>query len=380
MVYLDNAATTFLKPRTVRQAVVDALHTCASAGRGGYAGAVHAESTVYSARTALAALYGVRPENVSFTYNATSALNMAIKGLAGSGNIVLSGYEHNAVARPVYALRGAGGFTVAESPLFDPDAMLHALRDSIRPGTSLAVLCHVSNVFGFVAPLEEIDALCWEKGVPLVVDCAQSAGLLVPDVRALRAAQFLCMPGHKALYGPQGTGALLHIGTLPVRTLIEGGTGSASSELAQPEFAPDRFESGTLNVPGIAGLEAGVRFVLARTPQALLRHERALSRDAMRALEKLPGVRVYRAQDESAQTGVFSFTVDGRECEDAARALASAGIAVRAGLHCAPLAHRTAGTFPGGTVRVSPGAFTTAQDMEKLVRAVSALVRSGKAR
>ena len=281
MVYLDNAATTFLKPRTVRQAVVDALHTCASAGRGGYAGAVHAESTVYSARTALAALYGVRPENVSFTYNATSALNMAIKGLAGSGNIVLSGYEHNAVARPVYALRGASGFTVAESPLFDPDAMLHALRDSIRPGTSLAVLCHVSNVFGFVAPLEEIDALCWEKGVPLVVDCAQSAGLLVPDVRAL---------------------------------------------------------------------------------------------------EKLPGVRVYRAQDESAQTGVFSFTVDGRECEDAARALASAGIAVRAGLHCAPLAHRTAGTFPGGTVRVSPGAFTTAQDMEKLVRAVSALVRSGKAR
>lgn len=375
MVFLDYAATSFHKPPSVRRAVLEALHSCASPGRGGYAAAQAAETRVFAARSALAALYGVQPQAVSFTCSATSALNMAIKGLAGSGKIALSGYEHNAAARPAFALRGAQGCTVGESALFDPGDFLRAFARAIVPGTSLAVCCHVSNVFGQIAPLAEIDALCWEKGVPLVVDCAQSAGLLIPDVRALRAAQFLCLPGHKALYGPQGTGALVHIGTLPVATLIEGGTGSRSAELAQPDFEPDRFESGTPNVPGLAGLAEGLRFVRAEGPAKLLARERALSSAAMRELVRLDGVRVYAAQDAALQTGVFSFTLDDREAEDTARALASAGIAVRAGLHCAPLAHKSAGTFPGGTVRVSPGAFTTDADMEKLIRAVRALRR-----
>ncbi len=169
---------------------------------------------------------------------------------------------------------------------------MRAFERALVPGTSLAVLCHVSNIFGQIAPLAEIDALCWRKGVPLVVDCAQSAGLLIPDVRSLRAAQFLCMPGHKALYGPQGTGAMLHIGTLPVRTLLEGGTGSRSAELAQPDFEPDRFEAGTPNVPGLAGLAEGVRFVRAEKPENLLIRERTLSRAAMRELGRLDGVTV----------------------------------------------------------------------------------------
>ena len=375
MVFLDYAATSFHKPPSVRRAVLDALHECASPGRGGYAAAQAAEAHVFAARRALASLYGVSPEAVSFTYNATSALNMAIKGLAGSGKIALSGYEHNAAARPAFALRGAQGCTIAESALFDPEDFVRAFERALVPGTSLAVCCHVSNVFGQIAPLARIDELCWRRGVPLVVDCAQSAGLLIPDVSALRAAQFLCMPGHKALYGPQGTGALVHIGTLPVRTLIEGGTGSRSAELAQPDFEPDRFESGTPNVPGLAGLAEGIRFAEKERPASLLARERALSRAAQRELAKLDGVRVYTSPDERQQTGVFSFTLDDREAEDAARALASAGIAVRAGLHCAPLAHKSAGTFPGGTVRVSPGAFTTPADMERLLRAVRALRR-----
>ncbi len=376
MVFLDNAATSYLKPPAVRRAVMEALAECASSGRGGYAATRAAETRVFQTRHALAELYGLaRPEQVSFAFNATLALNMAIKGLAGSGHVVISGFEHNAVARPVRALCGEGGFTVAQSPLFDPEAMLRAFDAALAPGTTLAVCCHVSNVFGFIAPVEELDALCYTRGVPLVIDASQSAGLVIPDTARLRATQFLCMPGHKGLYGPQGTGVALHTGSLPCATLIEGGTGSSSAELTQPEFEPDRFESGTLNIPGIAGLYEGVRFVQKRTPGRLLAKERMLSFDAIAELRRMPGVRVFAPPEAGLATGVFSFTIEGWECEDVAAAFASAGIAVRAGLHCAPLAHQSAGSFPGGTVRVSPGAFTTPGDMENLCRAVRALTR-----
>ena len=376
MVFLDNAATSYLKPPSVRQAVVEALAECASSGRGGYAATRAAEERVFKTRYALAQLYGLaQPGQVSFCYNATAALNMAIKGLAGAGRVVISGFEHNAVARPVRALRGPDGFTVARSPLFDPEAMLRAFDAALTPDTTLAVCCHVSNVFGFIAPVEALDALCYARGIPLVIDASQSSGLIIPDVKALRATQFLCMPGHKGLYGPQGTGVALHIGDLPCATLIEGGTGSNSAELTQPEFEPDRFESGTLNVPGIAGLYAGVRFVQKRTPERLLAQERALAQNAIAELRRMPGVHVFSPPDPSVFSGVFSFTIEDRECEEIAAAFASAGIAVRAGLHCAPLAHQSAGSFPGGTVRVSPGAFTTSGDMEKLCRAVRAFLR-----
>lgn len=376
MVFLDNAATSYLKPPSVRRAVLEALTECASSGRGGYAATRAAEARVFKTRRALAQLYGLdRPEQVSFSFNATGALNMAIKGLANSGQIVISGFEHNAVARPVRAVCADGGFIVAKSPLFDPEAMLRAFDAAFTPGTTLAVCCHVSNVFGFIAPVEELDALCYARGVPLVIDASQSAGLVIPDTARLRATQFLCMPGHKGLYGPQGTGVALHLGSLPCATLIEGGTGSRSAELTQPEFEPDRFESGTLNIPGIAGLYEGVQFVQKRTPGRLLARERTLSLDAIAELQRMPGVRVFAPPEASLMTGVFSFTVEGWECEDIAGAFASAGIAVRAGLHCAPLAHQSAGSFPGGTVRVSPGAFTTPGDMEKLCRAVRTLSR-----
>lgn len=378
MVFLDNAATSYHKPPTVYRAVRDAMRACASVGRGGYPAAENAASRVYDCRAELAALFHLEnPAHVIFTYNATVALNMAIKGLLSPGaHVVISGYEHNAVVRPLAALARANvSYTAAQSPLFDPDAQLATFRAAIRPDTELVVCNHVSNVFGHIAPIEAIDALCFQHGLPLIIDASQSAGTLPLDVSRLRATEFVCMPGHKGLYGPQGTGVMLHTGTRECATLLEGGTGSLSADLTQPCFEPDRYESGTHNVAGIAGLCEGVRYVLRETEAAILGRERRLTRWIGQELARIDGVTVYQSTDPTLQTGVLSFTSRDRECESLAEALASAGIAVRAGLHCAPLAHITAGTYPGGTVRVSPGAFTTPRDAERLVLAVRAALR-----
>ena len=377
MIFLDNAATTYQKPPAVWRAMRGAMDRCASVGRGGYAAAEAAAETVYDCREALAALFHLEdPGRVIFTYNATVGLNVAVKGLLRGGHAVITGYEHNAVVRPLAALERLGvRHTAAQAPLFDPEAQLRAVRDSLRPDTALVVCCHVSNVFGNIAPLEAVDDLCRREGLPLVVDASQSAGTVPIDAGALRAAEFICMPGHKGLYGPQGTGVMLHTGNRPCLTLIEGGTGSDSAAREQPAFDPDRYESGTHNVAGIAGLREGVRFVARETPARILRHERELSRDLGQALGKLPGVEVFQSPDPALQTGVLSFRCRDLECETLAAALASAGISVRAGLHCAPLAHVTAGTFPGGTVRVSPGVFNTPRDMERLYLAVRAALR-----
>jgi len=375
MVFLDNAATTFHKPSAVYRAVGATLKECSSVGRGGYPAAQLADRRGYETRAAVASLYNIDdPSAVIFTYNATVALNMAIKGLAKPGRVLISGYEHNAVVRPLESLvRHGTEYSVAGSALFDPDAMLAAFRGAIRSDTVLVVCNHVSNVFGSIAPIMEIDEFCAERGLPLIIDASQSAGTIVIDTKKLRAAEFICMPGHKGLYGPQGTGVMLHVGERECSTIIEGGTGSNSALLEQPSFEPDKFESGTHNVAGIAGLGEGVRFILRETPVKILAHERDLTAYAASELKKLPDVTVCHSDDPNLQAGVLSFTVHGRECEDVAATLATAGIAVRAGLHCAPIAHRSAGTFPGGTVRVSPGHFSTHRDIEKLITAVRVL-------
>lgn len=379
MVFLDNAATSYHKPPAVYRAVRDAMRECASVGRGGYAEAEAAAARVYDCRTELAALYHVaNPEKIIFTYNATVALNMAIKGLLHSGHAVISGYEHNAVVRPLVSLERCGvTYTAAQAPLFDQEGLLQEFRACLRPETGLVVCNHVSNVFGSIAPVEALDALCWEHGLPLVIDASQSAGTLPLDASRLRATEFICMPGHKGLYGPQGTGVMLHTGTRACTTILEGGTGSASASYLQPTFEPDRFESGTLNVAGIAGLCEGVRFVRREGEAQIAGRERRLVRYVGSELQKIDGVTVYMSRDPAAQSGVLSFASRDMECETLAAALSSAGIAVRAGLHCAPLAHVTAGTYPGGTVRVSPGAFSTQRDAERLIIAVRAALRRG---
>lgn len=371
MIYLDSAATTFHKPAAVRSAVLRAMQTMSSPGRGGYPSARSAETCLFRCRSLAAELFGVAlPENVVFTSSATHALNIAIKSLVQpGGRVVISGYEHNAVTRPLHAL--GAETTVAASPLFDRPACVNSFEKALRHGADAVVCTAASNVFGYVLPIEEIAALCRLSGVPLIVDAAQSAGILSLDMTAL-GASFVAMPGHKGLYGPQGTGLLLCADkAVP---LIAGGTGSESLRQEMPDFLPDRLEAGTHNMPGIAGLEAGLRFVRQMTPERIARHERALIRRAAAGLGQLRGVSVYAARDESAQLGVLSFTVEGREPEDVAETLAGRGIAVRAGYQCAPLAHRSAGTLEHGTVRVSVSAFETERDIDGFLRAMRGIL------
>ena len=235
------------------------------------------------------------------------------------------------------------------------------------PGTDAVICNHVSNVFGFVQPVEAIAAICREREVPFIIDASQSAGMLTLDMTALGAA-FIAMPGHKGLYGPQGTGVLLCGKDVPVRTLLEGGTGSISIQQEMPDFLPDRLEAGTHNIAGIAGLLEGLRFVEKQGVQSIGSHERALTVQMGESLAQLPGVEVFRSKDPSQQAGVLSFRVSGMDCEELGEALGRRDIALRSGLHCAPLAHRTAGTLETGTVRASVSAFNVPQEIPRFVR------------
>ena len=374
MIYLDNAATTLHKPRAVDEAVRRAMHAAAGYARGGYAAAMRAGETVYACREQAATLFGVRdPARVVFTMNATHALNLAIHALAQPGmRVVVSGYEHNAVMRPLL-LRGIDPI-VLDTPLWDSEAMVEAAGQALADGAELFILNHVSNVFGFAAPVEEIAALLDEKGVPLILDASQSAGLIDIDVRRHPCLAAVCMPGHKALYGPQGTGILLALDDrIAARPLLTGGTGSRSEEMRQPDFLPDALESGTPNVPGIAGLAAGIAFVRSVGPANILAHERKLTREFARALEGESRITCFA---HPAQTGVLSLTVRGAAVENIAETLARQGVAVRAGLHCAPLAHRTAGTEETGTVRFSLSFYSTAHQLEHAAALVLQTVKN----
>jgi len=374
MIYFDCAATSFQKPAAVAATMLEALAVMSSPGRGGYPAASRAADTAFQCRCALAELFGVKnPEQVAFTLNATHALNIAIKTLVPpGGRAVISAYEHNAVTRPLAALDAK--VSVAEAPLFDAEAAAESFDKLIDASVDAVVCSHVSNVFGFIQPVEEIAAVCRSRGVPFIVDASQSAGILPLDMEKLGAA-FIAMPGHKGLYGPQGTGVLLCGESVPVRTLLEGGTGSLSIQQNMPDFLPDRLEAGTHNMPGIAGLLAGVRYVKRRGLNKILDHEKELTRLAIRGLESVPGLRVYASPELRGQTGVLSLTAEGKDTEALGAALAERGIAVRSGLHCAPLAHRSAGTLDTGTVRLSFSDFNTPEEIERLIPAMQRALR-----
>ena len=374
MIYLDSAATTLHKPPSVPRAAAWAMTHLASPGRGGHRPAVAAGETAFRCRQAAAELFGVSdPERVVFTSNATHALNIAIRTLVGPGDrVAVSGWEHNAVTRPLHAL--GAEVAAARAPLFDRRGQLDAFARALEGDVKAAVCTHVSNVFGFVLPVEEIAALCRRRGVPFVLDASQSAGCLPVSLEELGAA-FAAMPGHKGLYGPQGTGLLLcGEGRLP-EALLAGGTGSLSALQTMPDFLPDRLEAGTHNIPGIAGLLEGLRYVKARGPEHILRHERALIRRAARRLSALEGVEVFAAPDPADQAGVLSFRVAGRDCEELGEALGRAGVAVRAGLHCAPEAHRSAGTLETGTLRLSVSAFNVPAEIDRAAEVLARLLR-----
>lgn len=369
MIYFDAGATTLQKPDAVRRAMYQAVNTLSSPGRGSYPATRRAEETDLRCRMAAAELFHMDdPAQVVFTSCATHGLNIAIRTLVKPGSrVVISGYEHNAVTRPLHAIPHVE-IVVADGPLFDTAAMLEQFRQALDRPADAVICTHVSNVFGYALPVEDIAALCREKGVPFVLDASQSAGMLPVDMKAL-GASFIAMPGHKGLYGPQGTGLLL-CGCEP-EPLLRGGTGSQSILQEMPAELPDRLEAGTHNMPGIAGLLEGLRFVQRQGVARIADYESELGRYAARHLAELPGVEVFSGP---FQTGVVSFRAAGMDCEELGEALAARGIALRAGLHCAPLAHRTAGTLETGTVRFSPSVFNRRQEVDELVRETAAIV------
>ncbi len=379
MIYLDNAATTYPKPPSVRLAVEEAFSRFgANPGRGGHAMAMASAAEVFACRETLAEFFGSDdPSGVVFTPNCTASLNYVIKGLlGGGGHAVISSCEHNAVIRPLHALAGRG-VTVSEAAIFPNDtaATVESFRQAIRPDTRLILCTHASNVGGWRLPIREIGALARRFGIPFAVDAAQSAGVLPIDM-ARDNISFLCLPGHKALYGPMGTGVLLCRGGVSLETLLEGGTGSLSLQAAQPEELPDRLESGTLNVPGICGLHAGVRFVQAHGREALLVKETALMRRLYDALSGERGITLHTRRPHPLYTvPLVTLTVAGLPSEAVAGALAEAGIAVRAGLHCAPSAHRLLGTLGEGAVRLCPSVFTSTDEVDKTAKNLCKIAR-----
>lgn len=361
MIYFDNAATTLQKPPEVARAVAQAIETCASVGRGGHAPAMLAAQAVYDCRVLAGELFDCDPEQVVFTMNATHGLNIALASLVQPGDrVLITGFEHNAVTRPLYARRAR--VEVAADRLFDQASLLVGWEAGVARRPKAAVCTWVSNVFGNILPVEKMARICRNHGVPLVIDASQAAGTL--SVSLIRTgAAFLAMPGHKGLYGPQGTGLLLCGGG--AEALLQGGTGSESISQCMPEALPDRLEAGTHNVCGIAGLKAGLAYVRERGPENILAWEKKLCAILQEELADLPKLRAFFGPEQS---GVVSFQVADVDCETAAEQLAEAGIAVRAGLHCAPLAHETAGTLLAGTVRVSFSDFNTPEEVRRFAQ------------
>lgn len=383
MIYFDNGATTFPKPPSVIRAVSDSMRFAgANPGRGGHRMAMKASELVYECRKTAAALFGAAgPENIILTESCTTALNTVIHGLLrGGGHAVISSLEHNAVARPLAHLKRYGvSFSVAEAVEGDDGKTIDNFRQAIRSDTRLVVCTAASNVFGIRLPVERIAALCRIYKIPFCVDAAQTAGL-VPVNITKSGIDFLCAAGHKGLYGPMGTGILAVNSDILPESLTQGGTGSLSASLNQPEALPDKYESGTPNLPGIAGLTAGMKFVAAAGQERILRTELFHAKRLYDGLARIPEVILYTQSPEAGgYVPVISFNLKNRDSEEVASLLDSRfNIAVRAGLHCAPLAHRAFGTAENGTVRAVMSAYTKTAQVDRLISAVSAISKSLK--
>lgn len=369
MIYLDSAATSLIKPCGVEHAVVNAMRTMASPGRGGHRPSLMAAETVYTCREAAAELFKLDDSaRVVFTMNATHALNIAIKALARRNmRVVISGFEHNSVTRPLHAV--GAEIAVAGRRLFSPGDTLADFEDKIK-GAGLVVCTHVSNVFGYVLPVYEIGALCRRYGVPYIVDASQSAGILDVDFSRLGAC-FVAMPGHKALFGPQGTGLLLC--GIDAPPIIQGGSGSDSLLQTMPDYLPDALEAGTHNVCGIAGLLAGLDYIRARGRESIRVHEDMLLSRFCAGLDGLDGLEIFSGA-AGTQCGVLSVRARALDSESLAAALARRNICVRAGLHCAPLAHESAHTLDTGTARLSFSPFITENQADMAIRKIKHII------
>lgn len=368
--YFDNAATSFPKPASVSRAIAKYLdETGGPYGRSAYPRALQVSRMIEETRDRIAVLIGAAdPSNVVFTMNATSAINTVFNGLdLRNSHVLVSPLEHNCVMRPLEHLRKTQGLEYSTMHHFD-DGLIDVGRipEQIRPNTRIAVVNHESNVNGIIQPLREIKTAI--GCLPLLVDASQSLGIEPVDVTSLEI-DFLAFTGHKGLLGPPGTGGLYIRNPEMISPLVRGGTGSRSEYFDMPSFMPDKFESGTPNIPGIAGLNA----VLGERPEA--RHSKSNFEAFIRDMACIPGIRIFRAKLPSCQGRLFSFILGGTDPAVTARRLSDDfAIEVRAGLHCAPAAHKTLGSFPSGSVRISPSPYHSPEDFEYLINSIKSMV------
>ena len=370
VINFDNSATSFPKPEGVRRAVSEVLlKKGGNPGRSGHRLSMDAAEIIYRARSTAASFFGAETENTVFTSSCTHALNLAIKGAAPNGcHILISDLEHNSAARPVYALSKMG-YSFDVFHIDDDWKTAESIERLVRPDTAMLICTLGSNVTGKIPPYKMIGEICRRRGMCFIADGAQASG--AADIKLSDGINILCTAGHKSLYGPTGTGLLLTDGTFGIKPLMEGGTGSSSLELEQPDFLPDGLESGTVNVCGIAGLEAGIRFVLSKGINAIRHHEETLCRRLINGLMKIDGVTLYRGRGNYLP--IVSFNIDGYTSNEAAAALNDRGFALRGGLHCAGLAHNALGTAPEGTVRFSPSVFNSISETDALICSIRAL-------
>ncbi|UFS72852.1 aminotransferase class V-fold PLP-dependent enzyme [Geomonas sp. RF6] len=370
--FLDNAATSFPKPESVYLAMDKVIREIGVApGRGGYGQSLAASRLVFETRALLAEFFGVKQiSRLIFTHSATESLNIAVNGLLAAGDhVVTTSMEHNALVRPLYLARKRGVEVTFVPAGKDGVVSEHAIAGAMQKNTRLVAFSHCSNVTGTIQPLEAIVKVAKGSGALVLVDAAQSAGYLPIDIAAL-GIDLLAAPGHKALFGPAGTGILALGAEVKLDPLQVGGTGASSSSPEPPEELPERFESGTMSTHALAGLKAGVEFVQEVGLETIRQKEKVLVDQLVEGLRKIPGVTLY-GPESGDRGGALSFTIEGRDPSEIGYTLDTEhDICVRVGLHCAPDAHRTIGTFPTGTVRVSPGYFNTPQDIERFLKAL----------
>lgn len=377
MIYLDNAATTYPKPESVYQAMDDCMRNYgANPGRSGHKLALKAGRGIYNTRELVCKLFNIdNPMRVTFTRNATESLNLAIKGVLNSGDhVITTSMEHNSVIRPVMGLQNKN----ITNTIVDCDSRgnisIDDLEAAIKDNTKLIVISQASNVTGNIVDIQKIGSICRENDVVFLVDAAQSAGVL--DIDVVRDnIDLLAFPGHKGLLGPQGTGGLYIKEGIDIMHMMEGGTGSKSEMLYQPTIVPDRYESGTPNTPGIIGLGAGVEYVLENI-DTIRKHENEITQYMLEKLEKLDRITIYGNKRGVERSAVVSINIGEIDSSEVSYILDQGySIAVRAGLHCAPLAHKTLGTIKQGTVRFSFGPFTTKLDVDQAINALEEICK-----
>lgn len=369
IINFDNSATTFPKPLSVRKAVSYAMeHYGGNAGRGGHQLSMATSQAVFRARETIADFFDASPENVIFTLNCTYALNLAIRGvMTEGGHLIISSLEHNSSARPATELAMNKRIALSVATVYDDDnKTIASFRKLIRPDTKAIVCTLASNVTGQILPYKELAELCRQHNICFIADGAQACGIL--DIRLSHGINILCTSGHKGLYGITGMGLLVTDGKFPIKPIITGGTGSLSQSLKQPDFLPDCLESGTVNVIGIHSLKAGVEFISNTGTERIFNHEKAVCDRFIRELSKIPSVTVYR-KPQCRYVPIVSFNVNGFSPEETASYLSQRGFCLRAGFHCAPLAHSSLGT-ENGTVRFSPSYFSRLSDAVALANSI----------